>query len=173
MFYTDYVEHDAEAYLDDTISRLKVEVSHVENCSKQPGDDSDGSRKRTQPVSGISTELDDMQPLYSETLVAYHRHLLMKALLRAISLGTYTPGSTTHIYGFEESLLPHCLCIIFRKVKGFGEGYRQWVPQEQRKCSCSLMHLCAGDQHHLEEAHELGMIGPLVDLAQDGTVGGK
>ncbi|RVW50067.1 E3 ubiquitin-protein ligase UPL1 [Vitis vinifera] len=105
--------------LDDTISRLKVEVSHVENCSKQPGDDSDGSRKQTQLVSGTSTELDDIQPLYSEALVAYHRRLLMKALLRAISLGTYAPGSTTRIYGSEESLLPHCLCIIFRRAKDF------------------------------------------------------
>lgn len=108
--------------LDDTISRLKVEVSHVENCSKQPGDDSDGSRKQTQLVSGTSTELDDIQPLYSEALVAYHRRLLMKALLRAISLGTYAPGSTTRIYGSEESLLPHCLCIIFRRAKDFGGG---------------------------------------------------
>ncbi|CBI39751.3 unnamed protein product, partial [Vitis vinifera] len=75
--------------LDDTISRLKVEVSH---------------------------------PLYSEALVAYHCRLLMKALLRAISLGTYAPGSTTRIYGSEESLLPHCLCIIFRRAKDFGGG---------------------------------------------------
>ena len=108
--------------LDDTISRLKVEVSHVESCSKQPDEDSDGSRKLTQLVAGTSTELDNIQPLYSEALVAYHRRLLMKALLRAISLGTYAPGTTTRIYGSEESLLPHCLCIIFRRAKDFGGG---------------------------------------------------
>ncbi|KAK9268578.1 hypothetical protein L1049_000332 [Liquidambar formosana] len=109
--------------LDDTISRLKLEVSYVENGSKQQGEDPDVRGKSTQVVAGTSTELDNMQPLYSEALVAYHRRLLMKALLRAISLGTYAPGSTAaRIYGSEESLLPHCLCIIFRRAKDFGGG---------------------------------------------------
>lgn len=106
--------------LDDTISRLKVEVSYVENGSKQHGDDLDLHMKSTH--AGTSSELDNMQPLYSEAMVAYHRRLLMKALLRAISLGTYAPGSTARIYGTEESLLPQCLCIIFRRAKDFGGG---------------------------------------------------
>lgn len=106
--------------LDDTISRLKIEVSSVENSSsKHLGEDPE-----TLAVvgGGTSAELDNMQPLYSESLVAYHRRLLLKALLRAISLGTYAPGSSARIYGSEESLLPHCLCSIFRKAKDFGGG---------------------------------------------------
>ncbi|TXG67972.1 hypothetical protein EZV62_009247 [Acer yangbiense] len=108
--------------LDDTISRLKVEVSYVENGSKQQGEDADCSGSSSQIVSGASSELDNMQPLYSEALVSYHRRLLMKALLRAISLGTYAPGNTARVYGSEESLLPQCLCIIFRRAKDFGGG---------------------------------------------------
>ncbi|XP_037491239.1 E3 ubiquitin-protein ligase UPL1 isoform X2 [Jatropha curcas] len=108
--------------LDDTISRLKVEVSYVENGSKQQVDDSDTGGRSVQTVSGASSELDNIHPLYSEALVSYHRRLLMKALLRAISLGTYAPGNTSRIYGSEESLLPQCLCIIFRRAKDFGGG---------------------------------------------------
>lgn len=107
--------------LDDTISRLKIEVSHVENGGKQPDENSESSRN-VHMVGGSSTGLDDMQPLYSEPLISYHRRLLMKALLRAISLGTYAPGNTARIYGSEENVLPHCLCIIFRRAKDFGGG---------------------------------------------------
>ncbi|CAH1444286.1 unnamed protein product [Lactuca virosa] len=99
--------------LDDTIYRLKVEVSHVENGSKQEGSTS---------VEMESSESDHDQPLYSEALVSYHRRSLMKALLRAISLGTYAPGTTARVYGSEESLLPHCLYVIFKKAKDFGGG---------------------------------------------------
>lgn len=108
--------------LDDTISRLKVEVSHIENGSKQQGESSNSVGKGKQVVASASSELDDMQPLYSEALVSHHRRLLMKALLRAISLGTYAPGNTARIYGSEESLLPYCLCVIFRRAKDFGGG---------------------------------------------------
>ncbi|XP_006474874.1 E3 ubiquitin-protein ligase UPL1 isoform X2 [Citrus sinensis] len=107
--------------LDDTIYRLNVEVSYVEAGSKQRKD-SDCSRNSSQIVAGSSSDLDNMQPLYSEALVSYHRRLLMKALLRAISLGTYAPGNTARVYGSEESLLPQCLCIIFRRAKDFGGG---------------------------------------------------
>ncbi|KAL5974363.1 E3 ubiquitin-protein ligase upl1 [Asimina triloba] len=108
--------------LDDTIARLKVEVSCVERGLKQhqQGEDSHRDNKGKQ-IMVASTELDS-QPLYSEALVSYHRRLLMKALLRAISLGTYAPGTTSRIYGSEESLLPHCLCIIFKRAKDFGGG---------------------------------------------------
>ncbi|KAM1806044.1 hypothetical protein ACFX11_029236 [Malus domestica] len=108
--------------LDDTISRLQVEVSHIENVSKHQDEDSDIIGSSAQVVAGTSTELDNMQPLYSEPLVSYHRRLLMKALLRAISLGTYAPGNTARVYGSEESLLPQCLCIIFKRAKDFGGG---------------------------------------------------
>ncbi|XP_010675966.2 E3 ubiquitin-protein ligase UPL1 isoform X2 [Beta vulgaris subsp. vulgaris] len=108
--------------LDDTINRLKVEVSNVESGLQQPCGDSDGNKMSSGVTVSTSSVLDDIQPLYSESLLAYHRRLLMKALLRAISLGTYAPGSTDRIYGSEESLLPHCLCIIFRRAKDFGGG---------------------------------------------------
>ncbi|KAK6947097.1 HUWE1/Rev1, ubiquitin binding region [Dillenia turbinata] len=108
--------------LDDTISRLKLEVSYLGRGSKQQVGDSERSRGGSQSVAGSSSELDNLLPLYSEALVVYHRRLLMKALLRAISLGTYAPGNTTRIYGSEESLLPHCLCIIFKRAKDFGGG---------------------------------------------------
>ncbi|KAL8209796.1 hypothetical protein R6Q57_006528 [Mikania cordata] len=91
--------------LDDTISRLKIEVSHVENGTSAQMDSSTSS-----------------EPLYSEALVSYHRRSLMKALLRAISLGTYAPGTTARVYGSEESLLPQCLHAIFKKAKDFGGG---------------------------------------------------
>ncbi|XP_068637077.1 E3 ubiquitin-protein ligase UPL1-like isoform X2 [Aristolochia californica] len=106
--------------LDDTIARLKVEVTYVEKGPKKQEEESQCTRKGKQIV-GVSNELD-VQPLYSEALISYHRRLLMKALLRAISLGTYAPGTTSRIYGSEESLLPHCLCIIFRRAKDFGGG---------------------------------------------------
>ncbi|KAK8527091.1 hypothetical protein V6N13_084961 [Hibiscus sabdariffa] len=108
--------------LDDTVSRLKHEVSYVKNSPKQPVEDPDCSGRSSQVVAAASTELDNMQPLYSEALVSYHRRLLMKALLRAISLGTYAPGNTARVYGSEESLLPQCLCVIFRQAKDFGGG---------------------------------------------------
>ncbi|OMP04235.1 hypothetical protein COLO4_09844 [Corchorus olitorius] len=108
--------------LDDTISRLKLEVSYVENSPKQQVEEPDFTGRSSQVVASASTELDNMQPLYSEALVSYHRRLLMKALLRAISLGTYAPGNTARVYGSEESLLPQCLCIIFRRAKDFGGG---------------------------------------------------
>ncbi|XP_038903258.1 E3 ubiquitin-protein ligase UPL1 isoform X2 [Benincasa hispida] len=108
--------------LDDTISRLKVEVSHVENGSKQQGDDLEYGGRNWQVGIAASSDLDDLQPFYSEALLSYHRRLLMKALLRAISLGTYAPGNTARFYGSEENLLPHCLCIVFRRAKDFGGG---------------------------------------------------
>lgn len=111
--------------LDDTISRLMVEVSHVENGTKQQsasGDLEISECSGSEIASNTSAELDNLQPLYSEALVSYHRRLLMKALLRAISLGTYAPGTTARMYGTEESLLPQCLCIIFKRAKDFGGG---------------------------------------------------
>lgn len=111
--------------LDDTIARLKVEVSFVENGSKQQVDPT-GCGEDVQAVATAAAaaagDLDSMQPLYSEALVSYHRRLLMKALLRAISLGTYATGNASSAYGTNESLLPECLCIIFRRAKDFGGG---------------------------------------------------
>nr|XP_010929052.1 E3 ubiquitin-protein ligase UPL1 isoform X2 [Elaeis guineensis] len=106
--------------LDDTIARLKIEVSHVEKVSIKNGEEPRYIDKGKQ-VMGSSSELDT-QPLYCESLVSYHRKLLMKALLRTISLATYVPGSSARVDGAEESVLPPCLCIIFRRAKDFGGG---------------------------------------------------
>ncbi|XP_030966484.1 U-box domain-containing protein 13 isoform X1 [Quercus lobata] len=47
-------------------------------------------------------------------------------------------------------------------------------PRNRENAAAVLVHLCAGDhQHHLAEAKELGVMGPLVDLAQTGTERGK
>ncbi|EPS70177.1 hypothetical protein M569_04584 [Genlisea aurea] len=111
--------------LDDTISRLMIEVTHVENGSKHHRADIDQDNAEYGSSTGVmetAAELDSLHPLYSEALVSYHRRLLMKALLRAISLGTYAPGTTSRMYGTEESVLPHCLCKIFKRAKDFGGG---------------------------------------------------
>ncbi|KAJ4960038.1 hypothetical protein NE237_019948 [Protea cynaroides] len=101
---------------------MEMTINPPEKVSKKHGEDSQCSKKGKEVVPSTSNDVDNMLPLYSDALVAYHRRFLMKALLRAISLGTYAPGSTARIYGSEESLLPHCLCIIFRKAKDFGGG---------------------------------------------------
>ncbi|XP_038984362.1 E3 ubiquitin-protein ligase UPL1-like [Phoenix dactylifera] len=106
--------------LDDTIARLQIEVSHVGKGSKKNGEEPQHNGKGKQ-VMGSSSELDT-QPLYSESLVSYHRKLLMKPLLRTISLATYVPGSSARVDGAEESVLPPCLCVIFRRAKDFGGG---------------------------------------------------
>ncbi|KAE8729477.1 U-box domain-containing protein 13 [Hibiscus syriacus] len=46
-------------------------------------------------------------------------------------------------------------------------------PRNKENAAAVLVHLCAGDQQHLAEAQELGVMGPLLDLAQNGTDRGK
>ncbi|KAG8371433.1 hypothetical protein BUALT_Bualt13G0087100 [Buddleja alternifolia] len=46
-------------------------------------------------------------------------------------------------------------------------------PRNKENAAAVLVHLCSGDQQHLVEAQELGVMGPLVDLAQHGTERGK
>ncbi|XP_015583828.1 U-box domain-containing protein 13 isoform X2 [Ricinus communis] len=46
-------------------------------------------------------------------------------------------------------------------------------PRNKENAAAVMVHLCAGDQKHLAEAQELGIMGPLVDLAQTGTDRGK
>ncbi|XP_059660729.1 U-box domain-containing protein 13-like [Cornus florida] len=46
-------------------------------------------------------------------------------------------------------------------------------PRNKENAAAVLVHLCGGDQHHMVEAQELGVMGPLVDLAQNGTERGK
>ncbi|KAI3496711.1 hypothetical protein L1887_39084 [Cichorium endivia] len=138
--------------LDDTIYRLKVEVSHVES----------GTGTGTS-IEMESSDHDHEQPLYSEALVSYHRRSLMKALLRAISLGTYAPGTTARVYGSEESLLPHCLCVIFKKAKDFGGGM------------FSLAAIVMSDLIHKDPTcysilEEAGLPSAFLDAIMDGVV---
>lgn len=107
--------------LDDTIFRLKLEVSHTEDDLKEKNCSSDSNGRDSHVLGGSLNQPDTEQLPYSEALISYHRKLLLKALLRAISLGTYAPGNT-NLYGSEESLLPECLCIIFQRAKDFGGG---------------------------------------------------
>ncbi|CAN4119895.1 unnamed protein product [Withania somnifera] len=46
-------------------------------------------------------------------------------------------------------------------------------PRNKENASAVLVHLCSGDQHRLVEAHQLGLMGPLMDLAQNGTERGR
>ncbi|XP_059300517.1 U-box domain-containing protein 13-like isoform X1 [Lycium ferocissimum] len=42
-------------------------------------------------------------------------------------------------------------------------------PRNKENAAAVLVHLCSGDQHHLVEVQELGVMGPLLDLVQNGT----
>ncbi|KAJ9189143.1 hypothetical protein P3X46_000473 [Hevea brasiliensis] len=53
------------------------------------------------------------------------------------------------------------------------EVIRNGSPRNRENAAAVLVHLCAGDHKHLAEAQELGVMGPLVDLAQNGTDRGK
>ncbi|XP_022730634.1 U-box domain-containing protein 13-like [Durio zibethinus] len=46
-------------------------------------------------------------------------------------------------------------------------------PRNRENAAAVLVQLCAGDQQHLAAAQELGVMGPLADLAQNGTDRGK
>ncbi|MCO5577300.1 hypothetical protein L7F22_031127 [Adiantum nelumboides] len=106
--------------LDDTIMRFQYEVSHVERTTET-------EQGAMQPIengkAGQSSDLpmaeNGQQP---EAIVPYRLRLLLKALLRAIALGTYASGNTSRLHGSEENALPACLCSIFRHAKVFGGG---------------------------------------------------
>ncbi|KAJ6755390.1 RING-TYPE E3 UBIQUITIN TRANSFERASE [Salix purpurea] len=53
------------------------------------------------------------------------------------------------------------------------EVIRNGSPRNRENAAAVLVHLCSGDQKHMVEAQELGVMGPLVDLAQNGTDRGK
>ncbi|CAN4100954.1 unnamed protein product [Withania somnifera] len=46
-------------------------------------------------------------------------------------------------------------------------------PRNKENAAAVLVHLCSGDQHHLVEVQELGVMGPLLDLVQNGTERGR
>ncbi|KAG6789309.1 hypothetical protein POTOM_005401 [Populus tomentosa] len=53
------------------------------------------------------------------------------------------------------------------------EVIRNGSPRNRENAAAVLVHLCSGDQKHMAEAQEHGIMGPLVDLAQNGTDRGK
>ncbi|WOL17494.1 E3 ubiquitin-protein ligase [Canna indica] len=105
--------------LDDAIARLKLEVSHVERATNDTQEEVLCDSKGKQIISSLS-ELEKQPPL--ESLITHDRRSLIKALLRTISLATFVPGTSARVEGSEESILPTCLCIIFRRAKEFGGG---------------------------------------------------
>ncbi|XP_043700887.1 U-box domain-containing protein 13-like isoform X2 [Telopea speciosissima] len=46
-------------------------------------------------------------------------------------------------------------------------------PRNRENAAAVLVHLCSGDQQYLAKAQEVGVMGPLTDLAQNGTERGK
>ncbi|XP_042476700.1 U-box domain-containing protein 13-like [Macadamia integrifolia] len=46
-------------------------------------------------------------------------------------------------------------------------------PRNRENAAAVLVHLCSGDQQYLAKAQELGVMDPLIDLAQNGTDRGK
>ncbi|KAL3750680.1 hypothetical protein ACJRO7_011641 [Eucalyptus globulus] len=53
------------------------------------------------------------------------------------------------------------------------EFIRIGSPRNKENAAAVLVHLCSGDQHYLLEANEIGIMDPLVELAQNGTDRGK
>ncbi|XP_078171361.1 E3 ubiquitin-protein ligase UPL1-like [Carex rostrata] len=110
--------------LDDSILRLKSEISVIESVSvsrtaeQEPSTSQESSRKGKEP----ETALIQVQAAHSDSLFLHNRRALIKALLRTISLATYVPGATARVGGSEENVLPHCLCAIFKRGKEFGGG---------------------------------------------------
>nr|GMD29331.1 U-box domain-containing protein 13-like [Ipomoea batatas] len=47
------------------------------------------------------------------------------------------------------------------------------TPRNRENAATVLVHLCSGDQQHLVEAQELGVMAPLLDLVQNGTERGR
>ena len=46
-------------------------------------------------------------------------------------------------------------------------------PRNKENAAAVLVHLCSGDQQYIVQAQELGVMGPLLELAQSGTDRGK
>eukprot|EP00850_Spirogloea_muscicola_P009963 SM000057S18393 [mRNA] locus=s57:350840:368215:- [translate_table: standard] len=118
--------------LDDTIERLKAELSVVErriaeadvHSMAEPQAMDSGSlpgRGKSPIVEGSDAPVQGTAPS-ADVLVTSSQRLLLKALLRAIALALYTPGSNVRLHGPEDHALPACLSTIFRHAKEFGGG---------------------------------------------------
>ncbi|KAH7427928.1 hypothetical protein KP509_10G067500 [Ceratopteris richardii] len=104
--------------LDDAISRLGVEVKSVEETISRHQLELARLEKGKTPISG------DLQHHSSciEMNVSFQSRLLLRVLLRTVSLGTYAPGNNWRNNGSEEGSLPSSLCTIFKHAKEFGGG---------------------------------------------------
>ncbi|KAG2312004.1 hypothetical protein Bca4012_026529 [Brassica carinata] len=58
-------------------------------------------------------------------------------------------------------------------VPSLVEFIRTGSPRNRENAAAVLVHLCSGDSQHLVEAQKLGLMGPLIDLAGNGTDRGK
>lgn len=58
-------------------------------------------------------------------------------------------------------------------VPSLVEFIRTGSPRNRENAAAVLVHLCSGDPQHLVEAQKLGLMGPLIDLAGNGTDRGK
>jgi Domain of Unknown Function (DUF913) len=107
--------------LDDSILRLKSEISDLESVSVSQRAEQETSQGSSREGKEPETTLVQVQAAHLGTIL-HNRRALIKALLRTISLATYVPGATARVGGSEESVLPHCLCVIFMRGKEFGGG---------------------------------------------------
>ncbi|XP_028095913.1 U-box domain-containing protein 13-like isoform X2 [Camellia sinensis] len=57
----------------------------------------------------------------------------------------------------------------FKAVPLFVDLVRNGSPKSKENATAVLVHLCAGDQQYLSEARTLGVVDPLLDLAENGT----
>ncbi|KAF9602203.1 hypothetical protein IFM89_025672 [Coptis chinensis] len=68
-------------------------------------------------------EMDNRQPIYSDGLVAYHRALLMNALLRVLYHLELMPRSSARLYGSAEKFIASLPLYHLRgRAKDFGGG---------------------------------------------------
>ncbi|KAJ4910389.1 U-box domain-containing protein 13 [Raphanus sativus] len=58
-------------------------------------------------------------------------------------------------------------------VPSLVEFIRTGSPRNRENAAAVLVHLCSSDSQHLVEAQKLGLMGPLIDLAGNGTDRGK
>eukprot|EP00850_Spirogloea_muscicola_P012629 SM000082S22871 [mRNA] locus=s82:404008:421363:+ [translate_table: standard] len=118
--------------LDDTIERLKAELSVFERriaeadlqsmAEPQAMDSGSLPGRGKSPIGeGSDAPVQGTAPS-TDVLVTSSQRLLLKALLRAIALALYTPGSNARLHGPEDHALPACLSTIFRHAKEFGGG---------------------------------------------------
>lgn len=115
--------------LGDTVARLKIEVTRVAESVKTQKEDVHIDAKGKAPMVEDMELQQSPQTGQTETLIPYHQRLLLKALLRAIALGTYAPGNSARLHISEESALPLCLCTIFRYLQVLLTSYFECSPR--------------------------------------------